>query len=116
VKIAFGILGGLVGLLLLTWIFQGNDFFMYQYFAPRQEAVRRQVFEQTKSYRDGMVQEVRNYRIQYQTASKEHKAALRSVILQETANFPLEQLPPDQKEWLDSLRNEALVTPDTKAK
>lgn len=35
------ILGVLLVILGLTWLFQGNDFFMYKVFAPRQEAVRR---------------------------------------------------------------------------
>jgi len=90
----------------LDWAIQGNQFFLYKYWGPKNEAVRRQVFEQTKSYRQGMAQEVRNYRIQYQTATKEQKAALRSVILQETADFDLDQLPPDSRQWLESLRNE----------
>jgi hypothetical protein len=105
-KVAFAIVGGLVAVIGLTWIIQGNDFLLYKFWAPKQEAVRREVFEQTKSYRQGMVQDIRNYRIQYQTATKEQKDSLRSVILQETADFPINQLPADQREWLESLRNQ----------
>ena len=61
-----GISGKTVALVLLivvlvglgiTWLAQGNDFFMYKVFAPRYATVQRQVFEQTPSYVKGMVQE-----------------------------------------------------------
>lgn len=39
----------LIALMAIGWILMGNEFFMYKFFAPRQEAVRRQVYEQTKS-------------------------------------------------------------------
>ena len=100
------VLGILLVMFGLGWAIEGNDFFMYKFFAPKREAVRRQVFEQTKSYRQGMVQEIRNYRIQYQTATVEQRASLRFTILQETADFDLSQLTPDQREWLESLRNQ----------
>jgi hypothetical protein len=51
--------GALLGILGLTWVFQGNDFFLTRFFAPKYEQVRRETFENSKAYRDGMVQELR---------------------------------------------------------
>jgi hypothetical protein len=53
----------IMGILALTWIVQGNDFFMYKVFAPEYEKVRRQTFEETKSYRQGMTQELENMQV-----------------------------------------------------
>lgn len=100
------ILAGLALILGLVWLFAGNDFMLLKFFGPRQEAVRRQTFEHSKAYRQGMAQEVRNYRIQYQTATKEQKQGLRSVILQELSDYPVETLAPDQQSWIEQLRNE----------
>lgn len=48
---ASGIFGlvvvGFVGLFGLTWLVQGNDFFLYKTFAPKYADVQREVFEQT---------------------------------------------------------------------
>ncbi len=55
----------LLGLLALGWLVQGNDFFMYKFFAPRQEAVRRQVFETSRAFNQGMVQELQNMQFEY---------------------------------------------------
>lgn len=38
---------------------QGTDFFLYQMFAPKYEQVRRNTFEQSKAYTQGMIQQLR---------------------------------------------------------
>lgn len=90
----------------LPWLVMGNDFFLYQYFAPRKEAVRRQVFEQTKSYTEGMNQELSNMQFQYEQAVPEHRAALRSIILRRVADFDIEQLSPYLRAFIERLRRE----------
>ena len=37
------------GILSLIWITTDNQFFLYKFFAPREEAVRRETFEQSKA-------------------------------------------------------------------
>lgn len=93
-----------VGVLGLTWVFQGNDFFLYRYFAPKEEAVRRQVFEQSKAYNQGMVQEIQNMQFQYVQASPEQKKALAAIILHRTADYDMSQMPPDTWEFVSGLR------------
>src|SRR6202453_1123184 len=39
-----------------TFISDSFNFFSYKFWAPKQESVRRQTYEQTKSYRKGSVQ------------------------------------------------------------
>ena len=88
----------------LGWLATGNDFLLYKYFAPKQEAVRRQVFENTPSYTQGMIQELRNYQIEYISASTNHQAALASVILHQYAPFPDDKLPLDLQSFMQTIR------------
>jgi hypothetical protein len=103
-KIAGVVVLVFVALFGLTWIVPGNDFLLYRYFAPKQEAVRRQVFEQTKSYNQGMIQELQNMQFQYEQADDSHKAALASIILHRAADFDEDRLPTDLRAFIASLR------------
>lgn len=101
------VLGGIGILALLfglTWIAEGNDFFLYQVFAPKRAAVERQVFEETKSYNDGMAQQLSSMELDYIKASPEQKAALRSVILHRYAGYDEARLPLDLRSFLSSIR------------
>jgi len=90
-KTVAAILGSLFGILVLTWIFQGNDFFLYKIFAPRQEAVRRQVFETSRAFNQGMVQELQNMQFEYlKQKDLEAKSALADVILHRAAGYNME--------------------------
>ena len=88
-----------------AWLVQGNDFFMYKFFAPRQEAVRREVFENTKSYRQGVAEELENMRFDYEKADPEHKAALASIIRHRAADIDETTLTPDMAVFLRGLHN-----------
>lgn len=90
----------------VTWLVQGNDFFMYKVFAPQYENVRRNTFENTKSYRQGMIQELQNMQFQYVQADDAHKAALADIILHRAADFDLEQndVPADLYQFILQLR------------
>lgn len=96
----------IVLLLGLTWIGQGNEFFLYQYFAPRFEQVRRDVFEQTKSYRQGMIQDLQRSQEEYILADDAHKDALASIILHRSADFPEEEMPPDLQAFIHQLKRD----------
>jgi hypothetical protein len=81
-----GFLVFFVFILGIGWVAQGNDFLLFKYFAPKQEAVRRQVFEQSKAYNQGMIQELENMQFQYEQADGAHKQALARIILHRSAD------------------------------
>lgn len=89
-----------------VWLAQGSDFFLYKVFAPQYEATRRQTFEQSKAYNQGMVQELQNMQFEYVRATKEQKAALRSIILHRAADYDTSRLPPDLAMFIAGLRRE----------
>ncbi len=93
---------------LIGWMVEGNNFFMYKFFAPKREAVRREVFEQTKSYNQGMIQELDNMRMEYIQADTNHQTAMASIILHRAADYDmtiLKQKNPDLYQFIENLKN-----------
>ena len=88
---------------LIGFIAQGYDFFMFKVFAPAYEQARREQFEQSKAYNDGMAQELRAMQFDYMKADAAHKDALRSIILHRVAGNE-ERLPTDLKSFIADLR------------
>ena len=104
----------LVAVLALTWIFQGNDFFMYKYFAPRQVQVQREVFENSRAFNQGMVQELQNMQFEYvKEKDPQAKAALASVILHRASGYNMNDpiVPADLREFVEGLKQERTGSP-----
>lgn len=104
---AFGIgLLVLVGLFALGFVIQGEDFFMYKFWAPKYEQARRETFEQTKSYTQGTIQELQNMEMEYIKGTADQKDAMRSIILHRAADFGEDRLPPDLRSFIISLKTQ----------
>lgn len=103
-RTAFSAIGGLACVVALGWVLTGNGLAMQRYFAPKQEAVRRQTFEQSKAYREGMAQEIQNMQFEYEQADSAHQAALRSVILHRVADMDVDALPASTQAFVSELR------------
>jgi uncharacterized phage-associated protein len=98
---------GFLALFLLfgvTWIAQGNDFFLTKVFAPKYEQVRRETFEQSKAYNQGMIQELQSMQFQYLQAKPEQQDALASIILHRAADYDMDRLPPDLRSFIQGLK------------
>jgi hypothetical protein len=97
-----------LAIMALTWAFQGNDFFLYKAFAPKYEEVRRQTFEESKAYNQGMIQELQNMQIQYGQANDAQKATLAGVILHRTADFNMDdpRVPATLRDFVKELKRE----------
>lgn len=100
------VVGFLALMLGLAWVFQGDDFFLYRYFAPKYEQVRRETFEQTKSYRQGMVQDLLKAQEDYVTADDAHKDAIAAIILHRSADFPEDEMPTDLRAFIHQLKRD----------
>lgn len=101
------VVGTLLALLGLMWAVQGNDFFIYRFFAPRYEETRREVFENTRSFNQGMVQELQNMRFAYvKERDPKAKAALASIILHRASGYNLNNpiVPDDLRSFIESLK------------
>jgi hypothetical protein len=101
----FGIgLLAIIVLIALGWIFTGNNLLMNKYFLPKQEQVKREVFEETKSYNQGMIQELQNMQFEYIKAKPEQQASLRSIILHRAAGYPTDKMPIDLYNFIQELK------------
>ena len=108
-KVAASLLGILVLILALSWIFTGNDFFLYKYWAPKQEVVKREVFENTPSFNKGMIQELENMQFQYEAEKdKDSKLALRSIILHRASGYNMNDrdVPASLYRFVGDLKNQ----------
>ncbi len=90
----------------LGFLVTGGDLAIYKFWAPKQEQVRREVFEQTKSYRQGMIQELQNMQFDYVKAAPEHQAALASIILHRAADVPADALTHDLNAFIQKLKQD----------
>lgn len=118
-KVLGGIFLGIVALVVLlglSWVFTGNEFFLYKYFAPKRAEVERQVFENTKSYNQGMIQELQNMQFEYIKATPEQKQALGSIILHRAADFDENKLPVDLREFIKTVKHDQLYSTLEKGK
>ena len=78
---------------------------MYGYFAPRYEEVRRKTFENTKSYNQGMQQELQSYFLEYQKSDEDGKQAIAAVISHQYADYPTQRLPLHLRNFVESILN-----------
>ena len=86
-KILIGI-GGLCGVFVFVFVLELFGLGMFKFFAPKRENVRREVFEQTKSYVHGKVQDLGKYYEEYQSAKTiDDKDVIRNVIKVRFAEF-----------------------------
>ena len=96
----------LLGILAITWVAQGNEFFLYKVFAPRMENVRRDVFTHTQSYVQGMNQDVVNFQLTFIQADPGVRAVLATTLLHRLAGFPDSELDYSNRSFVDQLRRE----------
>lgn len=94
---------GLLAVIALGWALSANDLALSRVFAPAQEQVRREVFEQSKAYRDGVVQELRSMQFAYIKADPAHKAGLASMIRHKVAGVPADAIPADLQQFIQEL-------------
>jgi len=81
-----------------------GSFFAYQYFAPKYRAVDNQVFKQSEQYNDGMIRDLENLQMDYIAADKDHKDALRAIVLHRFSVYPEDKMPPNLRKFYNVLK------------
>ena len=97
------IVGSVVGIGALVWVGTVHDLIFTSFFAPKYENVRRNTFEQSKSFRTGAVQELQNMQFEYIKASPEHKKALADIIRHRATEVPADAMPSDLQSFISNL-------------
>jgi hypothetical protein len=91
---------------LLALIIGGNllDLNIYKYFAPRKEAIRREVFENTRSYNQGKIQELAKLKHELELADNDDKEIIKSTIRHKFADYNDVNMPTNLKIFLQEIR------------
>jgi len=99
------VVGGVLTLGAVTWGIAYHELIFTSFFAPKFENVRRNTFEQSKSFRDGSIQELENMRFEYVKASPEHKVALKDIIIHRATEVPEDALPQNLYNFIQGLKS-----------
>lgn len=78
---------GIIVICLIAFLLGLFDLFSFKFFAPKYENARREVFEQTKSYNHGKIQDLSKYYLEYEYADYESKDAIKAVIQMSFSDF-----------------------------
>ena len=104
-KPILAIVGGVLGTGAIIWGVTYHDLLFTAFFAPKFENVRRNTFEQSKSFRTGAIQELQNMQFEYIKADPAHKAALADIIRHRAAEVPEDAMPADLQSFISNLPN-----------
>jgi hypothetical protein len=94
-------------LLLLIAIGFGLDLLgveWYKFIQPKKEAARREVFLNTRSYNEGMIQDLIKYKHEYDLASEQDKKIIESTIRHRFAEFDETKLTPKLRAFLEEIK------------
>lgn len=99
--------GGLAGLVVLGGLGFGLNaagLANFAFFAPRYEAVRRDVMIQSRAYSEATTREFYRLKLQYQQAkSDDERSTIRAMALHEAEAFDRDRLPPDLQLFITQL-------------
>jgi hypothetical protein len=103
-----GILAGIGALILFLALCFGLNLFglaSYSFFAPKYRQVDNQVFKESEQYNDGMIRDLENLQMDYINADKDHKDALRAIVLHRFSVYPEDKMPPNLRNFYNDLRS-----------
>lgn len=104
-KVSLFFIIAIIGILAIGFVGQELDLFTFSYFAPRYEAVHRKIFEQTPSYVQGKVQDLSNYKLQYEISRDDaDKQAIQAVVRSQFANMDDKYIPESLRPYLHQMR------------
>ena len=89
-KIALIVFLCAISIVALSFFFGGLDLALMKTFLPAKENVRREVFENTKSYTHGKIQDLAKYYEEYQNT--EDKEAVAAIIKMRFSDFDAEKI------------------------
>jgi len=82
----------IVGLMALIFILELFGLGMFKFFGPKKENIRREIFENTKSFTHGKIQDLAKFYQEYQKADPDGTETLRAVIQSEFSDFDAEKI------------------------
>lgn len=86
------VIGCIAGLLALVFLLELFGLGMFGFFEPKKENIRREVFENTKSFTHGKTQQLAKYFEEHHKADSDSKEAIRQLVKMNFADFPSENI------------------------
>lgn len=94
-KEIFIVIVSIILLTLLVFFMQGFDYASLVFWGPKYENAHREIFENTKSFRDGSSRDLDNLRVAYvQAKTPEEKAVILDTLRHRSLGIPSEQISP----------------------
>lgn len=99
-------IGGIVGFFALLFILGLFELGWYKFFEPKKENIRREVFENTKSFTHGKIQDLAKYYEEYQKAeTQDDKEAIKNFVQFNFAEFDASKIESEKlKSFLINMR------------
>lgn len=104
-RVTLAIFVTMLALFVIGFIATGGDLITYKFWAPKRADAERQVYEHTKSYRQGSIQRLGTLCTQLPGDDPSHRAMVNDVIAQEFAEWSTADVPDHLKSCLSSARN-----------
>jgi hypothetical protein len=99
-----GYIGIVLFLLLVVFLIDISGLAWQSFIGPKRENVRREIFEETKSYNEGKEQDLIRYRLQYMKAEGKEKEAIGSTIRMMFADYDENKLSPELRDFLKEIK------------
>jgi hypothetical protein len=106
-EVLTGIAVFIIGLMVLVAIAIGGKFlnlWSFSYSEPKIENARREVFENTKSYNEGKIQELVKYRLEYMRGDEVTKKAIASTLRHTLADFDKSKLSDELYQFIEEIK------------
>ncbi len=102
----FLIISGIIGVGVLVFVLAYFNLGMFRFFAPKHENVRREVFENTKSFVKGKTQDLAQYYAEFSKAkTEEDRQIVREIIKMQFADFNASRInSPKLRTFLTNMR------------
>jgi hypothetical protein len=99
-KNAISIIAGVIAFVLFVLAYPT----IYEYFGTRYANASREIFENSKPFLHGQIENLTRMQLEYRLAANEgHRDAIRSMVLTQTATMDKTKLPYELQTWIKSL-------------
>ena len=83
---------GFLGVLAIIFILELFGLGMFKFFEPKKENIRREIFENTKSYTHGKIQDLAKLYQEYQKADPDGKETIKTLVQSQFSDFDAEKI------------------------
>lgn len=96
------LIGAVLVCLFSSCVYFGPE--IREHFGTRYANADREIFENSKPYIHGSIENLARLRLQYETTENpNHRAAIKAMVRTQVANLDTNQLPYDLQTWINSL-------------